>query len=396
MYLYDLLLKGGRVVDPGSGRNGVCDVAVNGGTIVAIEADIPRARAARVVEAAGRIVTAGLIDLHAHVADGITRHGINPDRAGVLQGVTTIVDGGSLGAYTFLGLRRHVIPASRTTVFGFLNLSFSGQARMPELRSMDDLDEELIEIVMRTNRDVLLGIKVRCISPGVRTIGPSMLEIAHRRADAIGGRVMVHIGDHGEGEGAADVTREVIRGLRGGDILTHPYTCYPGSALDGNGQPLPEVLDAVQRGVVIDVGRGAKNFTFDNARRALAAGFLPATISTDITLMSIHGPVFGLADTASIFLNLGMSLEDVVERITAGPARALGMFDRIGSVEVGKRADLALLDHVTGGEHTFHGFEGEQMTGSQVLVPLLTIANGQPIACELPSGSAMASVAAGR
>jgi dihydroorotase len=396
MYLYDLLVKGGRLVDPGSGRNGAFDVAINGGTIVAVEADIPRARAMRVVEAAGLLVTAGFIDLHAHIADGITRHGINPDRAGVLQGVTTIVDGGSLGPYTFLGLRRHVLPASRTTIYGFLNLSFSGQSRMPELRSLDDLDEEMVETVLRTNRDVLRGIKVRCISPGVRTIGAAMLEIAHRHVDRIDGRVMVHIGDHGEGEGAVEVTREVVRGLRPGDILTHPYTSYPGGALDEDGGPLPEVREAAERGVVIDVGRGGRNFTFDNARRALGAGFLPTTISTDITLMTINGPVYGLADTASIFLNLGLTIDEVVERVTANAARALGLFDRIGSVELGKRADLTVIEHLVDGEHAFEGYAGERMTGTQLLVPRVTVANGLPIACELPSGSAMAAAAARR
>ena len=391
MYVYDLLIKGGAVHDPGSGRSGILDVAVNGSRIAAVDPDIPRAQATRVIEAAGRIVAAGFVDLHTHVADGITRHGVNPDRAGVLQGVTTVVDGGSVGPFTFVGLRRHVLPRTRTRIVAFLNLSFSGQARMPELRSRDDLDEPMIETVVTTNRDVIRGIKVRCISPGIGTIGAELVEIGRRHAEPVGGRLMVHVGDHHSGLGAQAVTTEVVDRLQPGDILTHPYTPYPGGAIDDDGSVRTAFREAADRGVLLDVGRGGKNFTFDLARRGLEAGFVPDSISTDLTLMTVHGPVFGLADTASIFLNLGMSLDDVLLRVTANPARALGLFDEIGSIEPGKAADLVMLNHLTDGEFHFHGFEGETMTGSQLLVPEVTVANGTVIAADLPSGSAMAA-----
>lgn len=396
MYVHDVLIKGGRVVDPGSEHGGVMDIGVNGGTITAVQQDIPRADAVRVVEASGRLVTPGFIDLHAHVADGITRHGVNPDRAGVLQGVTTVVDGGSVGPHTFVGLRRHVIPASRTRIVSFLNMSFSGQAWMPELRSPADLDEDMLATVLRTNRDVIRGIKVRCISPTLQALGDSMVDIAVRHAASVDGPVMLHIGDHGGSDGAMEVTRKVIAKLRPGDILTHPYTAFPGGAVGPDGAPLDEVAEAIDRGVVIDVGRGAKNFTLENARRALDVGFAPTTISTDITLMTIHGPVFGLADTASIFLNLGMSLEEVIRCVTVNPARALNLFDSLGSIEEGKRADLTILEHHEGGEYAFEGFEGERMTGNQILVPITTVADGVPIACELPARSAMHAVRTSR
>ena len=391
MYIHDLLLKGGRIVDPASDRSGTWDIGINGQTITAIAEDIPPASARTVIDARGRLVTAGFIDLHAHVADGVTRHGINPDRAGVFQGVTTIVDGGSLGPSTFVAMRRHVIPHSRTRILCFLNLSFAGQARMPELRTWDDLDEQMLETVLSTNRDLIRGIKVRCISPTLQNLGPDIFDIGARHADSIGGPVMLHIGDHGEGEGSARLTRQVLAKLRPNDILTHPYTSFPGGAFDQDGEVIEEIRAAVERGVVIDVGRGAKNFTISNARRAVDMGFLPTTISTDVTLMTIHGPVFGLADTASIFLNLGMTLEDVILRVTTNPAKALGIDGQLGTLEVGKHADLTVLDHIKEGTHHFHGYGDETMTGNQVLVPRLTVASGEPVDCDLPWGSAMAA-----
>jgi dihydroorotase len=396
MYLYDLLVKGGRVFDPASGKDEELDIGITGHTIVAIEKDIPRANARQVVEAKGYLVTPGFIDLHAHVADGITRHGLAPDRAGVLQGVTTIVDGGSLGSHTFLGFRRYVLPANRTTVYAFLNLSYSGQARMPELRSLDDLDEETLELVLRTNRDVIKGIKVRCVSPMVHTIGATVADIAHRFARMIGGRVMVHIGDHGGAMEAQAVTERVIERLEPGDIITHPYTPWPGGAIGDNGRPIIAARDAAQRGVVIDVGRGRMNFSLKKTRQALEAGFWPTTISTDISLMTIHGPVFGLADTASIFLNLGLDLRDVIVRITANPAKALGIFEQVGSIECGKRADLSIIDYRDGGQYEFFGFEEERMTGDKLLVPVITVKDGCIVPCELPYGSAMHHAAQGK
>jgi dihydroorotase len=389
MYTYDLVIKGARIVDPGSGRSGMFDIGVNGEFIAAVEPEIPRAEGLKIIEAAGKIVTPGLIDLHAHVCDGITRHGINPDRAGVLQGVTTIVDGGSVGSHTFVGLRRHVLRNNRTRVVNFMNLCYSGQAWMPELRSLDDIDEDTLKTVMLANRDVIRGIKVRAVSPMIQNIGAQVVDIAKRFADLIDGHVMVHIGDHGNEAYADEVTPKIIAGLRAGDVVTHPYTAWPGSGVMQNGRPIPAIQEAAERGVVMDVGRGMMNFTIDNARRALEAGFAPTTISTDITLMTINGPVFGLSDTASIFLSLGMGLEDVVERVTATPARVLGLYDQIGSIEAGKRADLAVLEYRQAGAYEFHGFQGERMTGDKLLIPLLTIKDGTPIAAELPYGSAM-------
>lgn len=393
MYVHDLIIKGGRVVDPGGPHSGLLDIGINGSTITAVAADIPAADARQVLDVAGRLVTPGFIDLHAHVADGITRHGISPDRAGVRQGVTTIVDGGSLGPHTFHALRRHVIPHNRTRVLAFLNMSFAGQAWMPELRTRADLDEDMLATVISTNKDLIRGIKVRAISPALQNIGEDIIDIGIRHAASVDGLVMLHIGDHGEGEGSAETTRRIVSRLRPGDILTHPYTTYPGGALGhGDGIPTPEVQEAIDRGVVIDVGRGGKNFSIENARRAVAAGFVPTTISTDITIMTIHGPVFGLADTASIFLNLGLSLEDVILRVTRNPARALGILDQVGTLAVGKRADLAILEHHEDGAFMFHGFSGERTEGSQVLVPVMTVADGETIDCELPRGSAMRDV----
>src|SRR5262245_23503339 len=193
--MYDLVLKGGTVVDPSTGLDGVHDVAVQNGTIAHIARDIPASEATRAVDVRGRIVAPGLIDLHAHVFEGFNRTGVNPDLGGVLAGVTTIVDAGSAGAATFGGFPRHVIPGCHTEIIPFLHICQTGLATMPDIiaESSINLDDTLR--VVDQHKDLICGIKARMVSPALEIMGMEMPRLARRAARESGVKLMVHIGD---------------------------------------------------------------------------------------------------------------------------------------------------------------------------------------------------------
>lgn len=268
---------------------------------------------------------------------------------------------------------------------------------MPEVRGMDDIDMDALVQILEGNRDVVKGVKFRAVSPLVDTVGADALKLAKEAARSIGGSVMVHIGDRASSPNASAVTRKIIAGLEKGDIITHPYTPHPGGIFLKDGSLIPELKAAMERGVILDVARGMGNFGFEVTRHALAQGILPDTISTDITITNIVGPVFGLLETMSIFLNLGLSLEDVVAMSTINPARALDMDDEIGSLKPGMKADVTVAG-MAEGEFEFHDTPGETLKGRVVLFPVTTIKGGRVIPAEPPAGSmgARARQAVGR
>src|SRR5262245_16332364 len=193
--MYELLLKGGTVLDPATGLDGVMDVAMQGGTIARVAKDIPAAEATRTIEVAGKIVTPGLIDLHAHVFDGFNRTGVHPDLGGVYAGVTTIVDAGSAGSATFAGFPRHIIPHCHTEIVPFLHICQTGLATMPDIiaESSINLDDTLR--VIGQHQDLICGIKARMVSPALEIMGMEMPRLARRAARESGIKLMVHIGD---------------------------------------------------------------------------------------------------------------------------------------------------------------------------------------------------------
>lgn len=333
----DLIIAGGHVIDPASMLSAVRDVAMAGGRITAVGAGLPRASARRVIDARGLLVVPGLVDLHVHVYDAVVPISVDADTACLAAGTTTAVDGGSSGANTFAGFRKHVVERSRTRVFAWLNISKIGLADGNEYSDLRFVDPDLAAKTIAQHRDVILGVKVR-LTPDI--VGGQDLEVlrrARQAADAAGVPVMVHIG------GGASPLERTLALLQPGDVVTHALHGRTGQTLDVSGRVLPAVLEAQRRGITMDVGHGSGNLSFAVADRAAAAGWWPDTISSDIHGANLRGPVVDLPTTMSKFLMLGMPLEAVVRAATAAPAAAVTIPGAPGTLAPGAIADVALL-----------------------------------------------------
>ena len=315
---YDTLIVGGEVVDPGAGLQGALDVAIRDGRIVDVAPNLDRTVAREVIDASGAIVTPGLVDLHTHVYWGATYWGIEADPVAARTGVTTWLDVGSSGSYSWPGFRRFIAEPSRTRIFALLNLSSIGLiAPTWEFTNLDYCDLDLAETIVDANRDLILGIKARIDKNTTRGVGIRALELGRELADRVGLPLMTHIG---YGPPSID---EVVPLLRPGDILTHCFTGGDMRIVDDAGVPNPAVLDLHDRGLILDIGHGAGSFSYQTAEAMLEAGVMPDVISSDIHQMAIQGPMFDLPTTLSKFLNLGLSLPDVIERATSRPAAAM-------------------------------------------------------------------------
>jgi dihydroorotase len=372
--MYDLLLKGGRVVDPSSGLDGVLDVAVERGRIARVAAGIPPAEATRVVEVGGKIVTPGLIDVHAHVFEGVNRMGVNPDLGGVYAGVTTIVDAGSAGAATFGGWRL-ILPRCKTEVIPFLHICQTGLATMPDIIAESSVNVADTIRVATENTGVIQGIKARMVSPALEIMGMEMPKAAKRAAREAGVRLMVHIGDT-EKRYDPKVIHPLLDLLEPGDILTHYFTPNPGGVLDGNGKLVPEAREAHARGVWFDTAHGRMNFSFDVGRRVIEQGLLPHCISTDLTVPGRVATVHSMTEMMTRFLGLGFTLPQVVAMSTLNPAKAVGAEGRIGSLAVGRQADVSVLD-LHEGAWVVYDILGTPLAVDRAFAPALTVKRGE-------------------
>ena len=367
---YDTLIAGGEVVDPAAGLSGRLDVAIAGGRVVAVAPDLDRSNAAAVIDAAGQYVTPGLVDTHTHIYWGVTYWGIEPDPVAARSGVTTWVDAGSSGGYSFPGFRRYVAQANRARVLAFLNLSVIGLvAPTYEFANLDYCDVALGEAIVAENRDLIIGIKARIDSNTTRGTGIAPLERARELADRVGLPLMVHIGS------GPPALEEILSLMKPGDILTH---CFRGAGdhriLGADGKVRPDVIAAQARGVILDIGHGTGSFGYDTAEAALAQGIVPDVISSDIHQLAVQGPMFDLPTTLSKFLNLGMSVPAVIERATSRAAAAIRRPD-LGTLAVGSRADIALF-RMEEGEFTFYDTSMHARTGKRRLVNTLTLVEG--------------------
>ncbi|MEO5965772.1 MAG: amidohydrolase/deacetylase family metallohydrolase [Candidatus Limnocylindrales bacterium] len=341
MSRYDLVIAGGTVIDPASGRNEPLDVGVAGGRIAAIEPHLSGGDTDVVIDASGQYVVPGLVDLHVHVYPGVADLSVEADPTCLGRGVTTAVDAGSVGANTWPGFRRWVIEASRGRILAFLNISLSGQIDpfLGELHDLRFADPERAARVAAANPDAIVGFKVRLSE---MLAGPNGLE-GLRRAEEAGRAtdlpVMAHIG------GTPFDIEEALALLRPGDVVTHAYTGWrPGAIVADNGRLVAGAREARERGVRFDVGHGAGSFTWAVAEAALADGFLPDTISSDLHRFNIATPVEDMATTLSKFLLLGLPLEQVIAMATTAPAAALGAAGAgLGRLEVGGEADITVL-----------------------------------------------------
>jgi dihydroorotase len=385
------------VIDPAGGLDVEADVAIRAGRIAAVAAHIPPEAAGAVLEVAGKLVTPGLIDMHVHVYPGVTPElGVEADRDCLAKGVTTVVDAGSAGAYTIEGFRRFIVEPSRTRILSLLNISTVGMPTMggglPETGWIELLNAPAAVAAAREHTGLVVGFKVRMSNYIVRQCGMEPLYRALDAAGQAGLPLMVHIGDMPAPLG------DVLDLLRPGDIVTHMYTAFAGmdspdggktiakmhripmgsgqTLLDAGGGIIPQALAARERGVLFDVGHGQGSFAFAVAGPAIAQGFVPDTIGSDLHLGSIGGPVHDLPTVASRFLGLGLSLEQVIEATTARPARILGMDGEIGALQAGAVADVAVFDLLSGG-FDFRDSTGEIMRGEQKLQPVVTVRAGE-------------------
>jgi dihydroorotase len=373
--MYDLLLRGGMVIDPAQGLRGTLDVAVQDGRIARVGAPEPEPAALRVVDVTGMTVTPGLIDLHTHVFDGVASNGVHPDLAGVRAGVTTIVDAGSSGSATFGAFPRHILPNCATEVIPFLHICQTGLATSPDIIAPSSIDLDATLRVVDANRDLIKGIKARMVSPALEILGMEMPRLAKRAARESGLRLMVHIGDT-EKRYDPGVIRELLPLLEPGDIVTHLFTANPGGVLDSGGKLVPEARELVGRGVWLDTAHGRLNFGFDVARKVLDQGLVPDCISTDLTIPGRRDTVHSLVEMMGRFLGLGFTLEQVVAMCTQNPARAIGEQDRLGSLAVGRQADISVLK-LSQGKWVVYDTTGASLPITQCVVPVLTVKRGQ-------------------
>ncbi len=375
--MYDVLIKGGRVIDPAQGLDGRMDVAVSGDKIALVAEEIPAMECRKVIDAAGKIVTPGLIDLHCHCYDGGIPDGLLPDDAGVNQGVTTVVDAGSAGQATFGGLPKYVIPAARTTVFCFLHLGSQGLSIMPEIRDWQEIDLAATETVIGAYPGLIKGVKLRLVGNTVASAGARVVEMAKETAGKFGLPIMIHIGDL-KRQVSPTLTREFLPLMEKGDILSHVFTGNMGNILLEDGSVMPELRAAAERGVVLDIANGRSNLSFEVARQGMAQGIMPTTLSTDVTSMSLNALVYGLTVTMSKFLALGLDIKQIIEMTTVNSARALRIEDRKGSLKPGMDADISVLEILSGNWELADSVP-ETLPVTELVSPVLVVKAGQVI-----------------
>ena len=414
---YDLLLKGGRVMCPASGIDGVRDVAVKSGKVAAVEEAILPSAAREVIDVTGKLVLPGLIDTHGHVYQYVTgRFGLDPDMVGVRSGVTTVVDQGGPSCMTLPGFRKFIAEPAKTNVLCFLSAYLVGGLEghfYPNLYSPDGVDIEATTRAALANKDIVRGIKGHAEIGGFARWGIKVMEMAaeiSRRADL---PLYVHFGqlwglpESGKnGEDADTILERVIPLLKEGDVLAHPFTRHPGGFVNAKGELHHVLQAAIDRGLKVDVGHGS-HFSYRLAKMALAAGVVPHTLGADMHGYNTQVPEnpapagtpeehhddenhpfkgqarFSLTQAMSSMMTLGLPLDYVVKMVTTHPAKMLGMEDSLGSLAVGRTADVSVLNDVRG-RFVLRDNEDHRVIAERLLQPAFCLRKGERFDADSP------------
>jgi dihydroorotase len=403
---YDTLLRGGRVIDPVQGIDGIADVAVRGGRIAAIGPNLP-GLARATYNVSGQLVLPGMIDTHAHVYRFVTgRFGLDADMVGVHSGVTTLVDQGGPSVLTFPGFREYVAKPAASRVLAFLSAYMVGGLEghyYPELYRPDCIAVEDTIRSGRDNADLVRGIKGHAEIGGFTRWGDEAMRRAAVIARELDRPLYIHFGqlwplpEDTQSYDPDAILPEMLEIMRPGDILAHPFTRHPGGFVDRHGKLHPVVREALARGLKSDVGHGS-HFSFKMARLVLDAGVLPDTLGADMhgyntTMPKPRGTPdthpdkdemhlfagkqnFSLASAMTSMLALGMDLTHVVKMVTINPAEMLRMTDEIGSLKVGMEADISVL-HDERGRFLLQDNEGTKVIAERLLRPAFCLRAGQ-------------------
>lgn len=378
---YDLLLKGGHLIDPGNGINGKFDLAIIKDTVVLVAKDIPAAAATKVIDLKGKYISPGLIDMHVHVfhgnqpdayiADGYTS--VPPDGFTFRNGVTTVVDAGSSGWRNFPLFKKQTIDRSKTRVLAFLNIAGTGMVSRFEEQNLDDMNpQQMAYMITRLYPEILVGIKSAHYWGGFEQVDKAVA--AGRLANV---PVMVDFGEH---QPPNSIRSLFFDHLRPGDIFTHTFSYGPKgreTIVDDSLKVKSFVFDAQKRGILFDVGHGGGAFSFRQAKPAMEQGFWPDVISTDLHTESMNAGMKDLNNVMSKFLNMGMPLNDVVARVTSNPAKVIHR-TQLGQLAKGAVADICVFE-VQEGAFGFLDVRGLKMEGSKRIQNLMTIRAGKVV-----------------
>jgi dihydroorotase len=405
---FDLLLRGGRVIDPTSGRDGIADIGICGSSIAAIEPAIPIDTARQVLDVTGKIVIAGMIDTHAHVYQHVTgRFGLNADMVGVRSGVTTLVDQGGPSCMTLPGFRHFIVEPAESRVLCFISMYLVGGMEghlYPALYGPEQVDVKATIRAARANPDIVRGVKAHAEIGGASRWGLEVVKLGKRIANELGIPLYIHLGQLWPvKDGATIDPDEVVRALmplmEPGDVLAHPFTRHPGGFVSAEtGEVHPVVWAALERGVTVDVGHGS-HFSFEMARRTIGAGIRPHTLGADMHGYNVRPPgandearqenpffgvaPFNLTHAMTELMTLGMKLPDIVATVTSNPARMLQMQEQLGALLAGREADISVLDLLQG-RFTLSDNSGEKVIAHEMLTPAFALRAGKSVPADSP------------
>ncbi|MEJ0095908.1 MAG: amidohydrolase/deacetylase family metallohydrolase [Methylocella sp.] len=398
---YDLILTGGTVIDAATNLNGRYDIGILGGKIAAIAPDLGQSPAREKTDVSGMIVSAGMIDTHAHVYEHVTgRFGLNPDMVGVRSGVTTLIDQGGPSCMTLGGFRHYLVDTAKTRLLCFISCYLVGGLEghlYPDLYGPNGVNAEHTVRVAKENLDIVRGIKAHAEIGGQSRWGLEVIKIGRQIADAAGLPLYIHLGqlwpsvEEGPVPDADELIRQLCPIMRPGDVMAHPFTRHPGGFVSSEGEVHPIVFEAIARGVRVDVGHGS-HFSFEVAKKVLDSGIRPFTLGADLHGYNVRVPSgersrdretnpfsgiapFSLTVAMTELMTLGLPLPEIVATVTANAAQMVGMGDSIGSLQVGREADVSVLE-IAEGRFKLLDNSGVEVVTDRLIRPVFCLRGG--------------------